>query len=214
MRGIFKQSIVVGFLIPLSSWAADRHSLHAAATRNATISVMVLNIAAVPAHTLSEAEKQAGEILGNVGVGVEWIDCQLPTNTAICNGTAEADRLTLTIVSEDNRQIYGEDVLGRSVVGNSNKGVYARVFFAHIQAKAEQEEVNPAALLGLAIAHEFGHLLIGPNAHSPQGIMRANWSHRDIERGIQGQLQFTAQQVPILRAGVEARIQDRAALQN
>jgi len=214
MRGIFKQSIVVGFLIPLSSWAADRHSPNVAVTQNAKISVMVLNIAAVPAHTLSEAEKQAGEILGNAGVDVEWIDCQLPINTAICTGTAEADRLTLTIVSEDNRRIYGEDVLGRSVVGNSNKGVYARVFYSHIQAKAERERVNSGALLGLAVAHEFGHLLLGPNAHSPQGIMRANWSHRDIERGIQGQLQFTSQQVPILRAGVEARIQDRAALQN
>lgn len=214
MRGIFKQSIVVGFLIPVSLSAADRHSSDVEGTQNARISVLVLNVAAVPARTLSKAQKQAGEILGNVGVDVEWIDCQLPINTSVCTGTAEADRLTLTIVTEDNRQMYGEDVLGRSVVGNSNKGVYARVFYSHIQAKAEREGVDSGALLGLAVAHEFGHLLIGPNAHSPQGIMRANWNHRDIERGIQGQLQFTAQQATIIRAGVQSRIQDRAGLQN
>jgi hypothetical protein len=214
MRGIFKQSIVVGFLIPFSSWAADGHSSDVKGTQNARISVMVLNVAPVPAHTLSKAQKQAGEILGNVGVDVEWIDCQLSVNAPVCTAAAEADRLTLTIVTEDNPQMYGEDVLGRSVVGNSNKGVYARVFYAHIQAMAERERVDTGALLGLAIAHEFGHLLIGPNAHSPQGIMRANWSHRDIELGIQGRLQFTAQQAPIIRAGVQSRIQDRAALQN
>jgi hypothetical protein len=214
MRGIFKQSIVVGFLIPLSSWAADRQSPDAPVTQTPRISVMVLNIVGVPAHTISQAEKQAGEILGNVGVDVEWIDCQLPINTAVCTGTAEADRLTLTIVTEDNRQMYGEDVLGRSVVGNSNKGVYARVFYAHVQMKAEREGVDSGALLGLAAAHEFGHLLLGPNAHSPQGIMRANWSHRDIQRGIQGQLQFSAQQARVIQADVQSRIRDRAGLQN
>jgi hypothetical protein len=213
MRGIIIQSIVVGFLIPLGSWAADRRSPAVAAPQNTRISVLVRNSAAVPDETLDEAQKQAGRILGQVGVEVEWIDCQLTTNT-FCNGTTEANRLQLTIVTEDNRQIFGEDVLGRSVVGGSNKGVYARVFYAHIQVKAAQEGVNPATLLGLAVAHEFGHLLLGPKAHSEQGIMRANWSDSDIKHGIQGQLRFTAQQAPLIRANVQSRIEGRERPQN
>jgi len=97
MRGIFMQSIVVGFLIPLCSWAADRRSPDVPVTQNPRIFVIVVNSAAVPDHSLSEAEERVGEILTNVGVEVEWIDCQRPINTSVCTGTAEADRLVLTI---------------------------------------------------------------------------------------------------------------------
>ena len=92
------------------------------AEQTTRISVMVLNTAAVPDQTLSEAQKQAGKILGHAGVDVEWIDCQLPVNAPVRTAAAESDRLLLTIVAEDNRQMFGEDVLGRSVVGGSNKG--------------------------------------------------------------------------------------------
>ena len=214
MRGIFMQSIVVGFLIPLGSWAADRRPHDVSAAQRTRMFVMVRNSAGVPGNTINDAQKQAGKILGHMGVGVEWIDCQLSINTSVCTGTAEADRLELTIVTEDNRQMFGEDVLGRSVVGGSDKGVYARVFYAHIRVKAEQEGVSPATLLGLAVAHEFGHLLLGPKAHSEQGIMRANWSHNDIQRGIQGQLRFTPQQEPLIRANVQSRTKERERLQN
>jgi hypothetical protein len=54
------------------------------------------------------------------------------------------------------------------------------------------------------MAHEFGHMLLGPKAHSEQGIMRANWSARDIQHGIQGQLRFTAQQAPLIRTNVQS----------
>ncbi len=174
--------------------------------------VMVRNSAGVPDDTINDAQKQAGKILGHVGVEVAWIDCQLSINASVCTGTAEADRLELTIVTEDNRQMFSEDVLGRSVLGGSDRGVYARVFYAHIQVKAEQEGVSPATLLGLAVAHEFGHLLLGPKAHSEQGIMRANWSHNDIQRGIRGQLRFTPQQAPLIQANEQSRTKERERL--
>jgi hypothetical protein len=151
MRGIFTKCFVLGFMIPLGSWAANRKSPDVAAEQTTRIFVLVLNTAAVPESTLSEAKKQAGSVLKNVGVEVEWIDCQLATNDSVCTGTAEANQLQLTIVTEDNRQMFGEGVFGRSVVGGSNRGVYARVFYAHIQAKAEQEGASPATLLGLAM---------------------------------------------------------------
>jgi hypothetical protein len=119
------------------------------------------------------------------------------------------------IIPEDNRQIFGEDVLGRSIPGDDNShGVYARVFYRHIRAKAEQERVNPAQLLGLAVAHEFGHLLLGAKAHSATGIMRANWRHEDMERGAKGQLLFTDQQAPLIRADMQSRIEGGARRQN
>jgi len=179
------------------------------------ISVMIFNQAEVPGPTLREAEERAGSILGKAGVEVNWTDCHRPANTSVCAMPAEPNHLFLTIVMEDNRQFFGDDVLGRSVPGDrSCHGIYARVFYRHIQAKAGQESVNPAQLLGLAVAHEFGHLFLGPQAHSVDGIMRANWSRRDMELGTKGQLRFTDQQAALVRADVQSRMAERERLQN
>ena len=35
-------------------------------------------------------------------------------------------------------------------------------------------------LLGTVIAHELGHLLLSTNSHSAFGIMRANWSAKEL----------------------------------
>jgi hypothetical protein len=35
--------------------------------------------------------------------------------------------------------------------------------------------VGPGILLGRAIAHEVGHLLLGSGYHSERGVMRAEW---------------------------------------
>jgi len=179
------------------------------------ISVMVFDQAEVPGHTLGEAQERAEAMLGRAGVEVKWIDCHCPVNASVCAMVAQPDRLFLTIVTDDNRQLFGEDVLGRSVPGDrGSHGVYARVLYRHIQAKAGQERVNPAQLLGLAMAHEFGHLLLGPKAHSAEGIMRANWSRRDMELGTKGQLHFTDQQALLIRADVQSRIEQTERPQN
>lgn len=37
-----------------------------------------------------------------------------------------------------------------------------------------------ALALGRALAHEIGHYLLGPTAHTPNGLMRAEWSPNDL----------------------------------
>jgi len=215
MRGICIQRMAVGVLIPLGSWAANRRVPDVPVPQTLRVSVMVFDQAGVPDRLLSEARERAGTILGKAGVEVGWIDCHRPANVSVCATVAELDRLFLTIVTEDNRQVFGEDVLGRSVPGDhGSHGVYARVFYKHVQLRADQERVSPAQLLGLAMAHEFGHLLLGPKAHSAEGIMRANWSRRDMELGAKGQLRFTDQQVRLIRADVQSRIEERERSQN
>jgi hypothetical protein len=213
MRGICIQNIAVGLLVPLGSWAANRPGPDVPVKPTLRMSVMVFDRAEVPDSILGEARERAGVILGKAGVEVEWIDCQRPPIPLVCEKAAELDRLLLTIVTEDSRRFFADDVLGRSVPGDGrNRGVYARVFYRHIRAKAEQEGVNAAQFLGLAVAHEFGHLLLGPQAHSPEGIMRANWSRHDMESGAKGQLRFTDRQALLSRADVQSRIKAAAGI--
>lgn len=41
-------------------------------------------------------------------------------------------------------------------------------------------EVLIERALGRALSHELGHYLLGSKAHAPRGLMRANWSSREV----------------------------------
>ncbi len=42
--------------------------------------------------------------------------------------------------------------------------------------------IDTRRLLGLAIAHEIGHVLLNSNSHAPSGLMRADWSRTELQR--------------------------------
>jgi hypothetical protein len=47
---------------------------------------------------------------------------------------------------------------------------------------ARELEIDHNKLLGRAIAHEIGHLLLATNTHAPSGLMRELWSHDELQR--------------------------------
>jgi hypothetical protein len=63
------------------------------------------------------------------------------------------------------------------------------------------------------MAHEIGHLLLGSNSHSATGIMRAQWSRKDLQRASLEILRFTPAQAERIRADVLARIKQQETLQ-
>jgi hypothetical protein len=74
------------------------------------------------------------------------------------------------------------------------------VFYTHIQYVAEQHGLQPEVLFGYVLAHEIGHLLLGPHAHSAAGLMRAYWDRHDIAHGVaQGTFTFSADEADRIR---------------
>jgi hypothetical protein len=61
------------------------------------------------------------------------------------------------------------------VVKETDRGWLATVFSDRIAAAATRLGVDAGALLGLVIAHEVGHLLLGIDYHGETGVMRAYW---------------------------------------
>ena len=66
-----------------------------------------------------------------------------------------------------------------------------------------------ALVLGLAIAHEIGHLLLPDNSHSRRGIMRGRLDRRDLRLATFGDLVFTPQQADSIRAEVARRMMEQ-----
>ena len=66
-------------------------------------------------------------------------------------------------------------------------------------------------LLGRAIAHELGHLLLATTTHGPVGLMRAYWSREEVRRGQPRDWNFVPSELAALRRRADARNRDTRA---
>jgi hypothetical protein len=60
-----------------------------------------------------------------------------------------------------------------------------------------------AAVLGHVLAHEIGHVLLGHNGHSNEGLMKANWSQAEFAAMPYRLMKFTAYQAEELNATLD-----------
>jgi hypothetical protein len=72
-------------------------------------------------------------------------------------------------------------------------------------------EKEIGALLGYAIAHELGHVLLGRPGHSPDGVMKGCWSRKDITPMLQHAIGFSTADAERIHA-VQASRQGAAIL--
>ena len=68
-------------------------------------------------------------------------------------------------------------------------------------------------VFGYAIAYEIGHVLLHQAHHSPVGIMRAYWSHEDIELAGAPGMAFTPEEANVIRADIQASSMQVQAMQ-
>ena len=59
-------------------------------------------------------------------------------------------------------------------------------------------------VLGHAIAHELGHLLIPGDAHG-SGIMRPYWGYREYQQALEGALLFVPSHAGALREALQSK---------
>jgi hypothetical protein len=174
------------------------------------IHVRVHNYAQVASEILTPAEVAAAEILGKAGVEIIWTNCD-PARTDLgeaagCNQALGRTNLGVRIIP-----YFGvtpgitKRTMGLAV------GDLASVSVRRVKEEAVEFGVQPCEVLGPAIAHEIGHLLLGQQGHSPTGIMRARWRREDYERAPQGAFKFTAEQAEQIRVEVSTRNRTRQA---
>ena len=156
-----------------------------------TITVKVLNFAKVPRSTLEKGQAVASEIFRETGVELKWLNCP-------CEQSDLAN-FTLRIIPKlfgSTRSTFRSDHLGFAAV-NEEGGELATVFYDRIESQTRGGD--PSNLLGLAAAHELGHLLLGSKAHTDNGIMRPNWTRKDRRQVDRAGFRFTSEQSETMR---------------
>lgn len=83
--------------------------------------------------------------------------------------------------------------LGQSMADREG-GTYSSLFLERVQDAAAEANVPWDIVLAYAAAHEVGHLLLGSEAHTARGVMKAHWGREDYEAMNQHQLHFIDQQ--------------------
>ncbi len=167
-------------------------------SRLVLIDVNVYNDAKVSSVTMRRAEERAGRVLQLAGVHVLWNDGQPSRNPSLSEPQGNpAAEFSLRIVPHSRN--LADSVFGVSFLGTDNSGRYGDIFYAAAERLSETAHINLGDVLGHVIAHELGHLLLGTNAHSPQGIMRPHWSSEELHSLAMGRLLFTPEQAQSIR---------------
>ena len=181
---------------------------------NLRITVRVHDFAQIPAETLSQSEMIAARVFKEVGVHLDWLDCNPHAaeraQSPDCRSSSPA-LLSLRILprlAPEARTLLGEDALGFAVaLAKPDHGYLASVYHDRVCQRAEMLGHHAWQILGFAIAHEIGHLLLGSNSHSRLGLMRGKWNKEDMQSGARGLLFFQPEQAEVIRTGVRARMQ-------
>jgi hypothetical protein len=175
----------------------------------AKATLRVNNQAGISAHSLGVIKREMRRIAAEAGVELDWLDCtKSETGAALaerCNALIGEAEYVLNIrkSAESATRTVFQTALGHSWVTREG-GVYSSIFAEAIHSLPAREDFKDI-ILGHAAAHEFGHLLLGGEAHSRQGIMRTQWNKQD----------WTAMSVGMLRFSREEgkRMRDRILLQ-
>ena len=196
-----------GLVIALCAWLVSGSSAYAQAGATQRIVVRSYNTIGLPLPMLDHAESTVGELLHEAGIDSSWRNCRTnngPSSESddVCGDVLNPSEVIVRIVRAP-LAITDVEVLGYSHVdAYRRQGTLATVFADRVQALAPALRIEEGTLLGRAITHEVGHLLLGTLDHSGTGLMRGAWntlSHHPFD------WLFSSAEASRMRAGLEAR---------
>lgn len=152
------------------------------------VAVAIHNSAGVDATVLEPARARASAIFARAGVHVDW------------DGSgATGFRVQVLLRPRNLQAAPGQQrVMGVALAADERRAVLS-LFFDAVTDVARRYGAPVSDVLGIALAHEMGHVLLPPPSHSPEGIMQASWEGDDIRHALLGDLAFTDAQAEQMR---------------
>jgi hypothetical protein len=172
------------------------------------LTLAVCDQTAVASEVLAGARRHVVRIFSDANVDVTWLTLDRRSQCALPGGNGR--RFIVVILPKAPSGWASPEAMG---FAPTSAGPYPRgyVFYNFVQYSVDALERHYlrtwalGTMLGHAIAHELGHLLIPGDAHSPQGIMTAHWTYLQWEYMAAGQLLFDDRQAAAMRRNLERR---------
>ena len=182
------------------------------AESNPTITVRIHDYVRVPAETLARAEEVTSKILREAGVDVVWLDCNIAVpvekRQPACAGPLGPLDFVLNLV--DRIQLMSSNLreiaIGLAMVPpDGSEGYLAYLSTRQVAGVAHEYSESLETVLGLGAAHELGHLLLGENAHTDSGLMKARWGTDEWKEWSRGNLHYAPEQAGRIQSNLRMR---------
>jgi hypothetical protein len=165
----------------------------AAGQAQAEPTVVICLVADPNRQIMSAAETLANQIFTSIRVTIRWHE------SPVCPAAPEVP--VFMVIRTATPKTYFPDALG---VALPLEGSHAWVFYDRVQ-RAVRDDKHLTALLAHVMVHEIAHVLQGINRHSESGILKANWSEREIAQMAVLPLAFTPTDATLIHMGIEDR---------
>jgi hypothetical protein len=145
------------------------------------LTVRLYNTAGVPDTTLVAARRAAESILRDIWPAVAFRYCgprvALEHLLDPCDDSLKRSEVVVRFINAPafNTTLQPDAFGVTYVVKETNRGWLATVFPDRIDQTASRVGMDRGTLLGLVMAHEVGHLLLGTRYHGATGLMVADW---------------------------------------
>ena len=152
-------------------------------------------------RVLTDAQDETTRVYQKAQINISWIECKSsktnPAPDLRCQYPSSATHLNLRIVPHASKSSDG--IFGVAFLSAGGTGAYGDVFYDSVEKLDRDWHVGSARVLGYVMAHELGHLLLGLNAHSRQGIMCPSWHGDQLRLAGMGTLLFSEEQARFMR---------------
>jgi hypothetical protein len=162
------------------------------------LTVAIHNSAEVPEATVNAAKAEVERIFAAASVSIAWVSTIEPGTFAI--------QITLRRRPGGGPGAMAPSALGTTVGEDHRLGGLSFVFYERVLKFAHDHRRPVELILAYAIAHEMGHVLLPAPAHTPTGLMKAEWSDDDIRHLASDPQLFTVGQTALIRSAIEARL--------
>jgi hypothetical protein len=191
--------ILPGTAVASSNDAAGRPDVPDTPSRpsRTALAIRIYHGGLVRPENLVAAVTAAGGILGTAGLDVYWRICLAqPEGAGVdpCGEPLGAREVTIRFLvggplapNPPANVVQGSQVsrvpLGTSLIDTeTGAGSLATIYVDRVAGLALDARTRADILLGRAIAHEIGHLLMGTTGHARTGLMRAIWTTGELRR--------------------------------
>jgi hypothetical protein len=206
----------LGSVMVIGAFAIGSCQIPALFARSVTLHLRLYNLAQVPDRTLARALGETSRVLAAAGIETVW-DVREATSSEgeerSTDFTAASMRVERSLDTREFlvvRLVSGfpynvkANALGFSLPA-ARYGAHVTIYYDRTERISLLVPARVHKILGNALAHEIGHVLLGSEEHAESGIMKAVWNRIDYQRIAARFLEFLAPEAQLMRNEVLRR---------